>query len=389
MGTTTPPLAPPASIHSERRDRLRLIRSENVGPVTWRRLIDRFGSATRALEALPELTRAGGRKATVRIPSIAEADGELAALAALGARLLVWGDREYPARLAAIEDAPPALAVLGDSLLLDRRTVAVVGSRNASVNGRRLAERLAADLGEAGFVIVSGLARGIDGAAHAASLPTGTVAVVAGGIDIVYPEEHTQLYASIAGQGAVVAELPPGTSPQARHFPRRNRIIAGLAEAVLVVEAAPRSGSLITARYALEQGREVFAVPGSPLDPRAQGANDLIRQGATLTETADDVLRVMGGASSPSPSLARQKSVPIDAPPAPTTAAMTETDAAARQILAEALSPSPVAVDEIIRSCQLSPAVVTTILLEWELAGRIERYPGNRVAWLVSASARG
>lgn len=382
--------APSALSDRERRDRLRLIRSENVGPVTWRRLLDRYGSAGRALDALPDLAAVGGRTGGVRVSTVAEAEAELDSLARLGGRLLVWGDRDYPARLAAIDDAPPTLAVIGDGALWARRSVAIVGSRNASVNGRRLAERLASDLGEAGFVIISGLARGIDGAAHAGALATGTVAVVAGGIDIVYPEEHGALYDSICRQGAVVAEMPPGAHPQARHFPRRNRVIAGLAEAVLVVEAAPKSGSLITARYALDQGREVFAVPGSPLDPRAQGANDLIRQGATLTETAEDVLRVLAAAprrsavpTRPALVTTRQSELhhaPLEVPSA---------DDAARQVVAEALSPSPVAVDEIIRSCQLSPGVVTTILLEWELAGRLERHPGNRVAWMVSAAARG
>lgn len=382
---------PAALSDRERLDRLRLIRSENVGPVTWRRLIDRYRSATRALAVLPELAAAGGSKQAIRLTSDAEAAAELAALTRLGGRLLVWGDRDYPARLAAIDDAPPTLSVIGDGALFARRSIAIVGSRNASVNGRRLAARLAADLGEAGFVIVSGLARGIDGAAHTGAIASGTVAVVAGGIDIVYPQEHAALYDSIRREGAVVAELPPGAQPQARHFPRRNRIIAGLTEAVLVVEAAMKSGSLITSRYALEQGREVFAVPGSPLDARAQGSNDLIRQGAILTETAEDVLRVMAGGRLQSSSLVRpspetfEQQYPLaSSAPDPSSA-----DDRARQILAEALSPSPVAVDEIIRSCQLSPTLVTTILLEWELAGRLERHSGNRVAWIGAASARG
>jgi DNA protecting protein DprA len=373
--------SPDALSDAERRDRLRLIRSENVGPVTWRRLIDRYGSATRALAALPALAAAGGRRGGVRIPTEAEAEAELAQLSRLGARMLVCGDRGYPARLATIEDPPATVSVIGDGALFSRRGIAIVGSRNASVNGRRLAERLAADLGKAGFVIVSGLARGIDGAAHAAALATGTIAVVAGGIDVVYPQEHVTLHAAISRQGAVVAEMPPGANPQARHFPRRNRIIAGLAEAVLVVEAAMRSGSLITARFALEQGREVFAVPGSPLDSRSQGSNDLIRQGATLTETADDVLRVLGGAATTS-----RRETPI-APVVPPGAPGDDPDPddAARQRLAEALSPSPVPIDDLIRLCRLPPAVIASILLEWELAGRIERHAGNRVSLLTAS----
>lgn len=377
------PDAPAALSEAERRDRLRLIRSENVGPVTWRRLIDRYGSATRALAALPALAAAGGRKGGVRIPTEADAEAELAQLSRLGGRLLVWGDPDYPARLAAIEDAPATVSVVGDGALFARRSIAVVGSRNASVNGRRLAERLAADLGKAGFVIVSGLARGIDGAAHSAALATGTIAVVAGGIDVVYPEEHRTLHGAISRQGAVVAEMPPGATPQARHFPRRNRIIAGLAEAVLVVEAAMRSGSLITARFALEQGREVFAVPGSPLDSRAQGTNDLIRQGATLTETADDVLRVLVGAP------LRPRPVPeAVVVPMPALIEGPGADDTARRVLAEALSPTPVPVDDLIRLCGLPPAVIASVLLEWELAGRIERHAGNRVSLLTVSPAR-
>ena len=219
---------------------------------------------------------------------------ELTALHRLGARLVCWGEPTYPSALAQIEDAPPILTVLGRPDLLDRPMVAVVGARNASANGRRLARELAAGLGQGGLVVVSGLARGIDAAAHLGALETGTVAVVAGGVDIVYPEENRGLYDALRRQGAIVAELPLGSEPQARHFPRRNRIISGMALGVLVVEAAARSGSLITARYALEQGREVFAVPGSPLDPRCRGANDLLRRGAVLTETAEDVLSQLG-----------------------------------------------------------------------------------------------
>jgi DNA processing protein len=359
---------------AERRDRLRLIRSENVGPIAFRRLLDRFGTASAALGALPELARRGGRRDTVRVCSAAEAEAEIGALATHGARLIVFGDLDYPPQLAAIEDAPATFAVLGDAALASRPCIAVVGSRNASLNGRALARDLACALGAAGFVVVSGLARGIDAEAHRGALASGTVAVLASGVDVCYPRENAELYASIAERGALVSEAPPRMAPQARHFPRRNRLISGLARGVLVVEANLRSGSLITARMAAEQGREVFAVPGSPLDPRARGCNDLIRQGATLTETAADVLAVLG--SPFAPASAATRTVAIEPPPAEDG---TDTDEA-RRAVAQMLSPSPVAVDEIIRTCQLSPALVSTILLEWELASRLERHPGNRVS---------
>ena len=331
---------------------------------------------------VPQLARRGERSRTVTAVSRAEAEAELVQLDRAGARLICWGEPLYPNALIAIEDAPPILAVLGRTELLPRPMVAVVGARNASANGRRLSRDLAASLGEGGVVIVSGLARGIDAAAHLGALETGSVAVVAGGIDVVYPEENRGLYEALARQGAILAELPLGTEPQARHFPRRNRIISGMALGVVVVEAAARSGSLITARFALEQGRDVFAVPGSPLDPRCRGCNDLLRRGAILTENADDVLS----------QLAAQLR---DAPPAPApapTPTLTTTDYAriepARPIadddglemILERLSPTPVAVDELVRQCHLSAAAVATLLLELELAGRVERHPGNLVS---------
>jgi len=365
----------PALCADERLARLRLIRSENVGPITFRRLLDRFGTAAAALRALPDLARRGGHRVTVHVCSADAAQAEMAALADRGARLIVFGDPEYPAPLAAIEDAPATFSLIGDATLPLRPAIGVVGSRNASAVGRRMAIDLARDLGRAGFVVVSGMARGIDAQAHAAALPTGTVAVLAGGVDVCYPQENAALYAEIARSGALISEAPPGMAPQARHFPRRNRLISGLSRGVVVVEANLRSGSLITARMAAEQGREVFAVPGSPLDPRARGCNDLIRQGAVLTESAADVLAVLGspeGASMPASFVA-------EAPPFLVSPAE-EDDDHARRAVAETLSPVPVAVDEIVRTCQLSAALVSTILLEWELAGRLERHPGNRVS---------
>ena len=362
---------------AERLDWLRLIRSQRVGPVTFRQLLSRYGSAAAALEALPGLARRGGGSLAV-YPKAAAAR-ELEALEALGARLLGLSEPDYPPRLAALDDAPPLLGVLGHAHLLNRPAVAMVGARNASANGRRLARQLALDLGTEGWVVVSGLARGIDAAAHEGALDGGTLGVVAGGLDIVYPEENAALYEAIKAQGAILSEMPPGTVPQARHFPRRNRLISGLALGTVVVEAAPRSGSLITARLAAEQGREVMAVPGSPLDPRARGCNHLIREGATLVETAGDIVEALSRQTGP-PAQERE-------PPdylAGMEGELDETELArARRALEELLGPTPVAVDELLRQCQVSPALVRMVLLEMELAGRIDRLPGNRVTMIA------
>ena len=367
---------PPRRLNpAEKLDWLRLIRSENVGPVTFYQLLQRFGSAAAALDALPELAERAGRRRPLLVCSRGAAEREMAAVERVGARLVAWGEPDYPVALAATDDAPPLLSLRGNAALLARPAIAVVGARNASANGRRFARDLALQLGGRGLVVVSGLARGIDAAAHQGALPTGTVAIVAGGVDVVYPEENRDLMALIAEQGAVIAEMPVGTEPQARHFPRRNRLVSGVALGVLVVEAALRSGSLITARFALEQGREVFAVPGSPLDPRCRGSNDLIRRGAHLTESADDVLAELEGHLAP-PMLSVAPPPFEPAPPTPGTA---ELGAAMARVI-ERLSPTPVSVDEVIRQCDLPPAVVTAVLLDLELAGRLERQPGHQVA---------
>ena len=363
---------------AERLDWLRLIRSENVGPVTFYQLLSRFGSAEAALAALPEIARRGGRARALTICPRAIAEREMQQLHAAGGRFVAWGEPDYPAALAALDDAPPLISVKGDTKLFERNALAIVGARNASANGRRFARDIALQLGQQGLLIVSGLARGIDGAAHDGSLATGTVAVVAGGIDQVYPEENRDLHEQIAERGVIVAEMPVGTEPQARHFPRRNRIISGCALGVMVVEAALRSGSLITARFALEQGRDVFAVPGSPLDPRCRGTNDLIRNGAILTETADDIMRELQPRLSST--LGERKREPFT--PAESVIPSDSELTRARERLVELLSPTPVAVDELIRQCQLSAALVVTILLELELAGRLERHPGNQVSLL-------
>ena len=396
-------------------DRLRLSRTEGVGPVTYRRLLRRYPSAAQALDALPGLAKAGGRATQPVTPTAASLRREIDQLHRLGARLLFLDTPDYPPLLALLDDAPPVIAVLGDLGCLQSRAVALVGARNASANGQRMAETLARELAAAGLVVVSGLARGIDAAAHRGALAAGpngrtpdgrtpdgrTIAAIAGGLDIPYPPEHDDLQARIAEGGAVVAEAPLGTAPQARHFPRRNRLIAGLSLGVVVVEAALRSGSLITARLAQEHGREVFAIPGSPLDPRARGSNDLIRQGAHLTETVADVLANLpdhpsrqglsrdplfaeGRNSDPAfatrPGRPGQFSEPEPAPAEPVESPADLRKARA-QIL-ELLGPSPSSVDDLVRRCQFSASAVMAVLLELELAGRVESLPGNRVALL-------
>jgi len=367
-------------------DRLRLIRTENVGPVTFRTLLRRFGSASRALGALPDLARRGGRTGAQQIPAREDAERELAAAKKIGACIVAFDDPTYPEALQAIDDAPPLFYLRGNADLLGRRAVAVVGARNASAAGVRFARQLATELAQAGLLVVSGLARGIDGAAHQGALDageasSGTLAVLAGGVDQIYPPEHAALYEKIvaSGSGAVLSERPPGLVARERDFPKRNRLIAGLSVGVVVVEAAFRSGSLITARLANEQGREVFAVPGSPLDPRCRGANDLIRQGATLTENAGDVLAVLGALTGPSAPAARTAQA-VESERESFSAPDETALAQARDRVLRILGPTPVEVDEIIRQCQLSAPVVQAALLELELAGRIARHSGNRVA---------
>ncbi len=385
-------MTPPTPNHAI--DRLRLARTEGVGPITYRRLLQLYLTPARALAAIPGLAREGGRAQPPRIPTVAAAERELDALAQLGGQMLFVDQPGYPALLALLEDAPPALSVHGDAAILDRRAVAIVGGRNASANGQIFAERMGQSLAEAGLVVVSGLARGVDAAAHRGALVKGlTVGAVAGGVDVCYPPENTALQGQIAKTGAVVAEAPFGTAPMARHFPRRNRVIAGLALGVVVIEAAPRSGSLITARLALECGRELFAVPGSPLDPRCRGSNDLIRGGAHLVERVDDVLahlpdHPLREGLARVPMFARGERLELSESPSVTPTPL-DTPAARAQLrrqLIELLDSSPVLVDELTRRCQVSPAVTSAALLELELAGRVELFPGNRVALLGTPS---
>jgi DNA processing protein len=357
----------------QRIDWLRLIRSDHVGPRTFRELINHFGGARAALEALPQLARRGGAL-TTRICSQADAEKELNAARARGIALVALGEPDYPPRLQMIDDPPPLLAVQGEHAILARPLVAIVGSRNASAAGMKFAATLARDLGAAGYGIVSGLARGIDAAAHRASIDTGTVAVLAGGHERIYPAEHVQLAQSIVAHGATVSEMPLTWEPRAHDFPRRNRLISGLSAGVVIVEAARRSGSLITARMAGEQGREVFAVPGSPLDPRAEGTNGLLKQGATMVTTADDVITVLA------PILGRDIEQPMEEPerePAGQTGEPSEDE---RGRIIGLLGPSPCSLDDLVRLSRSSPAIVRMVLLELELAGRLERHGGGLVS---------
>jgi DNA processing protein len=356
---------------AQRIDWLRLIRSDNVGPRTFRSLINHFGSAQAALERLPDLARRGGAARPGRIFSEEDARAELAASKRTGVSLVAPGEAGYPPRLATLDDAPPLLGVRGALDVLMRPVIAIVGSRNASGAGLKFAGTLARDLGEAGFVIASGLARGIDQAAHRASLAGGTVAVLAGGQDKIYPPEHEDLLAAIIeASGAAISEMPLGHVPRARDFPRRNRLISGVALGVVVVEAAHRSGSLITARIAAEQGREVFAVPGSPLDPRAAGTNDLIKQGATLTTEAADVIHAVEPIMERPIELREPDEQPMDSEP----------DASDRARIVSLLGPTAILLDDLIRMAGTSPAIVRTVLLELELAGRLERHGGGLVS---------
>lgn len=347
--------------------RVRLIRSPGIGPVTYRQLLARFGSAEAALDAIPELARRGGGKAPAIFPEMA-AKMEIDRVERLGARYLAIGQGLYPSLLSVLDDAPPLLVAKGDLALLDRPSVAIVGARNASAAACRFARSLAHGLGREGLVVVSGLARGIDSAAHDGALESGTIGIVAGGIDIFYPPENEARQKAMFESGLVVAEMPPGLEPRARHFPYRNRIIAGISLGTVVVEAAPRSGSLITARLAAEAGREVMAIPGSPLDPRAQGCNRLIRDGATLVQNAADVVEAV------QPSMTRVEQPADDYRP------VAEFDGEALDCVETLLGSTPVAVDEIIRLSGAPSGAVQMALLELDLGGRLDRHAGGKVS---------
>jgi DNA processing protein len=366
----------------QRLNWLRLIRTSNVGPATFRDLINRFGSAEKSLEMLPELVRSSGTQRKFRIPSLEETEKEIDFANRNGARFLCMGEPDYPAALKRIEYAPPILAVKGDTSALNRPAIAIVGARNASLAGIKMAQKLAQQLGQEGYAIVSGLARGIDTAAHKGSLKTGTIGVLAGGLDRPYPPENIPLCGEItANAGVVISEMPFGWEPRAQDFPRRNRVVAGIALGLVVIEAAQRSGSLISARLANEMGRTIFAVPGSPLDPRAAGTNRLLKEGATLVTEAQDVLDTLA------PMLAsplhqrlslEEPAHGIDAVPEIIDENPGSDDE--RSVVMEILGPTPTSIDEIIGHTGLHASRIMTVLLELDLSGRIERHSGGAVS---------
>lgn len=366
----------PAIDMNEKISWLRLSRTENIGPVTFYRLIEAYGSASKAIDALPDLARRGGRAKPLIAAPLTQVEREYQAIKKFGGDILCAAETVYPVSLAAIDDAPPVITYTGNIALLKKSCVGIVGSRNASLNGRKFTEKLAHELGTAGATVISGLARGIDTAAHAGSLDTGTVAVLGGGLDIIYPPENKDLYAQIRERGLIIAESPFGQQPFAQSFPRRNRIISGLSQGVVIVEATFKSGSLITARMAGEQGRDVFAVPGHPLDPRAEGPNALIRDGAVLIRNAGDVLESLSTFQSGSlQDSASQKYEPLNIQPVDD-----QTLDRVRDEVLSCLSHTPVSVDEIIRSAALPAAAVQIVILEMELAGRVQRLPGHRIS---------
>ena len=366
--------APAAALNdAERVAALRLARSENVGPVTFRELLKHYGSAAAALAALPQLSQRGGFRRPIRVCPLDEAEAELERAQRGGTQLVFVGEAQYPAPLAALEAPPPLLYAKGDIALLQRPTIAIVGARQCSAAGAKLARQFAYAIGRAGFVIASGLARGIDGMAHQAAIDTGTIAVLAGGLDNIYPPEHEDLQRQIGERGCLVSEMPFGFTPRGQDFPRRNRIVSGLSLGVLIVEAARRSGSLVTARLAAEQGREVFAIPGHPLDPRAEGTNKLLKSGATLVTEPEDVLSALVPLTRAPPRQLRE-----DPPPQPLTP--TSLSAAERDRVVAALGPAPIDIDSLVRATGLDIRSVQVAVMELALAGRIERHGGGLVS---------
>lgn len=358
---------------NEKQARLRLIRTETIGPITFHTLLKKYESAEKALEVLPHLAKRGGRLKPLIIPDLETVLKEWQALEAFGGSFLFYGDHDYPVLLSYLEDAPPVLAVKGRVDLLHQPCLAMVGARNASVNGRLLARTFADDLGTKHFTIVSGLARGIDTAAHEGALKTGTIAVVAGGINIIYPPENKILFNHIASEGLIVAETPFGVAPLASSFPRRNRLISGLCQGLIIIEAALKSGSLITATYAAEQGRDVFAIPGFPLDPRCQGSNKLIQEGAHLVQNTEDIIK----------NLNTFKPIPLTQIECAQECNQDISDTTleeGREKIKENLNFSPLHIDELIRACHMSPAEVHLIVLEMDVAGLICRHPGHKVS---------
>jgi DNA processing protein len=362
-------------------DVLRLIRSENVGPVTFFNLVRQFGAARAALDAIPDLAAKGGKRTPALCYTVKDAEQEIAQVEKLGGRMLRFGEDAYPKLLTHIYDPPPVLTMLGfPTLWQNKPTLAVVGSRNASASSYQFAKKLAADAGAQGFTVVSGLARGVDTAAHAGSLASGTVAVMASGIEQIYPPENKALYESIAAQGAIITEQAYGVAPHSRAFPGRNRIISGMSLATVVVEASLKSGSLITARFALDQGREVFAVPGSPLDPRCKGTNSLLKQGASVCESMEDVIQVLKQQLQLNLNESKTEEFEPLKPNVTDEGELNE----ARELVHSKLGYNAVLVDELLIQCQLTPNLLSLVLLELELAGRLQRHPGHKVSLKAS-----
>jgi DNA processing protein len=366
----------------QRLNWLRLIRSQNVGPATFRDLISHYGTAAAALEALPELAKRGGAAARIKICPIEDAERELIKCESVGARFIAIGEPDYPPILRNADQSPPLLSVIGSSQTLKRKCISIVGSRNASISGMKLTQRFSAELGEHGYVICSGLARGIDTAAHKAAIKNGTIAVLAGGVDHIFPDENINLAKAIVDNGgALLSEMPIGWQPRAKDFPRRNRIVTGLAQGLVVIEAAKRSGSLISARLANEMGRIVLAVPGSPLDPRSEGTNGLIKQGATLVTTSDDILEALLPLDEDTSDFVYDISEEKDELPFEENGQRADqTDDALRSAIISALGPSPVEIDDIVRFTEANISQVQLVLMELDLAGRLERHIGNRVS---------
>ncbi|MCH2547689.1 MAG: DNA-processing protein DprA [Alphaproteobacteria bacterium] len=367
----------PSLANEKTTDILRLIRSENVGPVTFFKLLSYFGSVSKALDAIPDMAKRGGRAKPIKIASIAAVKEEIEKTEAFGAKIIVYGSPDYPKMLHTIHDAPPVIFTLGRSNVWQKGiNIGIVGARNASANGCRLTQKIASDLGKSDICVISGLARGIDAAAHSGAIDTGTVGVIAGGINTIYPSENTYLYDKMRDVGGIISHQPFGFEPLASSFPARNRIISGMSHGVLVVEASLRSGSLITARQALDQNREIFAIPGSPMDPRCKGTNQLLRDGAALTESAQDIIQQMQHLKNAPLSEPNNTEFQPSAIAIPSESELEK----ARKLIVGKLSHDPVLVDELITQCQVTAGVVMTVLLEMELAGRINRHPGNRVS---------
>ncbi len=373
----------------ERLERLQLLRSPRVGPITFRQLLKKFGSARKALLALPELAARGGAKNKIKPKSKAQASEEMARVDKLGGKMIFWGEENYPQNLFVLNDAPPVITVFGQAQLILKTSISIVGTRNASANGLRFAAKIAKECGEAGYVVVSGMARGVDTAANSAAIENGSVAVLAGGADNIYPYDNRKLYYSLVDRGAIVSEMPVGLAPTARHFPRRNRIIAGLALGTVIIEAAQKSGAMITARYALEQGREVFAVPGSPNDERSRGPNELIRDGAYLVAEADDIINVLNRKKNVSERLkSRHISqaeiyskiddvISENENKYTTNEIKRKEEDKIREQIFDLTSYEPTPIDDIIRLLKSNAPKVQSALLEMELAGRVVRAPGN------------